>query len=165
MLTYACELFILLTMAICVRGADDVLTLRDALTRTLYLSPELATLPYDERAAEARVLQAGLRPNPEVSVEVEDFGGQKEFRGFGESETTLKFGQLLELGGKRAARIREAQAEKALVKFDCEVKRREVLESDGPGVLRRPWSTEARAVERSACKICRGIGAGNSKAG
>lgn len=144
MLTYACELFILLTMAICVRGADDVLTLRDALTRTLYLSPELATLPYDERAAEARVLQAGLRPNPEVSVEVEDFGGQKEFRGFGESETTLKFGQLLELGGKRAARIREAQAEKALVKFDCEVKRREVP-------VRRPRRFTTSLEHRGAC--------------
>ncbi len=172
MLTYACELFILLTMAICVRGADDVLTLRDALTRTLYLSPELATLPYDERAAEARVLQAGLRPNPEVSVEVEDFGGQKEFRGFGESETTLKFGQLLELGGKRAARIREAQAEKALVKFDCEVKRREVLSQtaqafyDVLGAQRRVQLNEALAkfAEELAPAIQRRVESGRASA-
>ena len=72
-------------------------------------------------------MQAGLRPNPEVSLEVEDFGGNKEFSGFGESETTLKLSQPLELGGKRAARIQEAKAGKALVKFDYDVKRLEVM--------------------------------------
>ena len=109
------------------RGADDPLTLREALSRALCLSPQLTAFAYDERAAEARVVQAGLRPNPEVSLEVEDFGGNKEFGGFGESETTLKLSQLLELGGKRAARMREAKARKALVKFDDDMKRLEVM--------------------------------------
>ena len=118
---------LLVTATLLARGADNPLTLREALSRALRLSPELATFPYDERAAEARVVQAGLRPNPEVSLEVEDFGGNKEFSGFGESETTLKLSQLLELGGKRAARIQEAKAGKALVKFDYDVKRLEVL--------------------------------------
>ena len=54
------------------------LTLADALARTLRRSPELAAFAYDERAAEARVLQAGIRPNPEASLVVEDIGADRK---------------------------------------------------------------------------------------
>jgi outer membrane protein, heavy metal efflux system len=48
-----------------------VLNLGEALALALEKSPELAAFSWDVRAAEARKLQAGLRPNPELTVEVE----------------------------------------------------------------------------------------------
>ena len=107
--------------AFCAEAANQprALTLRDALALALKESPELAPYSYEERAAEARILQAGLRPNPEASLRYEKFTG--------EQETTLEFSQLLELGGKRVARIRSAQAGMALARYDYEAKRLEVL--------------------------------------
>ena len=118
-------LILLLTIGALAQAADVPLTLRAALARALTKSPELAAFPYEERAADARILQAGLTPNPEASLRVENFGPNHQFSEANES--TLELSQLLELGGKRAARLRDAQAGKALVRFDYEAKRLEVL--------------------------------------
>ena len=42
------------------------ITLRDALALAISRNPELGVFPYELRAADARKLQAGLRPNPEL---------------------------------------------------------------------------------------------------
>ncbi|MCC6487460.1 MAG: TolC family protein [Candidatus Hydrogenedentes bacterium] len=52
--------------------AGRALSLGDALTLALEKSPRLTAFSWDVRAADARILQAGLRPNPELSVEVEE---------------------------------------------------------------------------------------------
>ena len=103
------------------------LTLREALALATSKSPELAAFSYDQRVADARLLQAGLRPNPVVSLEAEDFLGGGDFNGFEQSQTTLSLGRLLELGGKRATRIEVARAGQVAVQFDYEAKRRDVL--------------------------------------
>jgi cobalt-zinc-cadmium efflux system outer membrane protein len=48
------------------------LTLPQALALALRQNPSLATFSWDIRAAEAREIQARLRPNPEISLEIED---------------------------------------------------------------------------------------------
>ncbi len=48
------------------------LTLGAAIAAALEHSPQLALYPWDLRTADARRVQAGLRPNPEVSIEVEN---------------------------------------------------------------------------------------------
>ncbi len=103
------------------------LTLNQALAFATSRSPELAAFSYDQRAADARLLQAGLKPNAVVSLESEDFLGGGEFSGFQQSQTTLSLGRLLELGGKRATRIEVARAGQVAVQFDYEAKRRDVL--------------------------------------
>ena len=110
-----------------VMAVSGRLTLADALARTLRRSPELAAFAYDERAAEARVLQAGIRPNPEASLVVEDVGATRGRGTIADSQATIELSQLIELGGKRVARIREAEAGRALVRYDYEAKRLEVL--------------------------------------
>lgn len=50
----------------------DALTMETAITWALANNPELATFPWALRAADARILQAGLRPNPELAVEIEE---------------------------------------------------------------------------------------------
>lgn len=51
---------------------QGVLRLPDVIALVLEHNPELATYPFDIRAAEARQLQARQRPNPELSLEIED---------------------------------------------------------------------------------------------
>lgn len=97
-----------------------VVTPADALALALVHNPGLKVFPYSLRAAEARVLQAGLRPNPELQVELEEFGGSGERSGLDAAETTLQVGQSIELGGKRAKRARAAEADKELVRWDYE---------------------------------------------
>lgn len=103
------------------------LRLRDALAAALLRNPELATEAFELRAREAEYIQAGAFPNPSVSLEVEDFAGTGDFGGFDEAQTTLVLGQLVELGGKRAARLGVAAAERDLASWDYETRRIEVL--------------------------------------
>jgi cobalt-zinc-cadmium efflux system outer membrane protein len=78
----------------------------------------LAAAAWRIEAAAGRALQAGLRPNPELEVEVEDLGGTADSSVVGDSVTTARLGQRLELGGKRAARTRLAEAETELERWD-----------------------------------------------
>lgn len=90
----------------------EPVTLSDALTRGQEISPRVAKARAERKAAEARAIQAGVRPNPEVSVEVENFSGTGPYRAFRSTETTVSVAQPFELGGKRRARKDVAAAER-----------------------------------------------------
>ncbi len=101
--------------------------LEDALSLALMQNPELAGFSMEIRASEAKVLQAGLRPNPEIGVDVEQFGGSGDFKGVKTAQTTVLLSQLIETGGKRAIRARVASLEKDIAWWDYETKRLDVL--------------------------------------
>jgi len=101
--------------------------LREALALTLARSPELASYSFGVRAAEARVLQAGLRPNPALDLQVEDIGVSGVTRGIDQAELTVALSQLLELGGKRTARVDRATLDQELAGWDYEVARMDAL--------------------------------------
>lgn len=61
--------------------------------------------------AEGRARQAAVLPNPTLSYEVENFSGTGPFKGRGVAESTASVEQLIELGGKRGARVSAARAE------------------------------------------------------
>jgi len=103
------------------------ITLRDAVALALVNSPKLKAFSLDIRAAEARKLQAGLLPNPEIDVEVEEVGGTDERAGFDSSETSIQIGQLIELANKRSKRTHLATLEKDLAGMDFESKRLDVM--------------------------------------
>jgi cobalt-zinc-cadmium efflux system outer membrane protein len=102
-----------------------VLRLEEVLRTALLQHPELSATAFEVRAADARAVQAGLLPNPEL--ELEDFGGTGELRGTRASESTFQLSQLIELGGKRARRLRASGLERDLAGWDYEAKRLEVL--------------------------------------
>ncbi len=103
------------------------LNLATALAITLEKSPVLSSFSWDIRAAEARIIQAKLVPNPEISLEGEDFT-RADVRSATESmQNTLELSQLIELGGKRNSRVREAQFDREASEWDYQVKRLEVL--------------------------------------
>lgn len=93
--------------------AVETLTLNEALRRAETGSPEITAAEASVRAAEGRARQAGLSPNPEASLEIENALGSGPYSGFDNAEATFAVGQTVELGGKRRARVDAARAEVA----------------------------------------------------
>lgn len=106
---------------------EGEITLEQALALALLGNPELASFAWEVRAAEARALQAGLLPNPEFEVEMEEFGGTRERSGLDGAETSFRVGQLIELAGKRAKRARVAALGRAAASLEWERKRLDVF--------------------------------------
>ncbi len=105
----------------------DTLTLHEALELALLGNPELASISWEHRAAEAHALQQGLFPNPELEFEVENVGGQSTAGAFDASETTVLLSQTIETGGKRGKRRKVAGIGSDIVGWDYESKRLEIL--------------------------------------
>jgi len=93
------------------QASSKVLTLQQALSRAAAANPRLAAAGFDVGIADGRRRQAGAVPNPEASVEVDNILGSGAYRGTRSAETTLQLSQLIELGGKRQARIAAGLAE------------------------------------------------------
>lgn len=85
------------------------LTLAAAIDAVLQRNPALQNAAFEVRAANARITQAGLRPNPELALDLENFGGTRAVRGVETLESTLSLSQVIELGGKRSRRVEVAQ--------------------------------------------------------
>lgn len=103
------------------------ITLQKALSLALLQNPELDVFSQEQRARESRALQSGLFPNPQLGLLVEDVSGSGNFNGFNRSQTTIQLSQLVELGGKRAARLRANNLWGRLAAWDYETKRMDVL--------------------------------------
>jgi len=102
-------------------------TLRAAMAQALMNHPGLKAYAWETRAAEARMLQAGLWSNPELEFEVDEFGGTGDLSGVDAAEFTLSLAQTFPLGGD-IARRRELAGQKAkLAGWDYEAARLEVL--------------------------------------
>lgn len=84
-------------------------------------NPRIVGPREDVAAAEALVGQAGFRPLPEISLEVENLAGTGAFSGLQATEYTLAASLPIELGGKRGARVRAAQADLAVARIRGEL--------------------------------------------
>lgn len=102
------------------------LVLSQALALALTQNPELSAFSWESRAQEAATLQAGLFPNPTFNANAANFGNQV-IKGFDGDVVTLELSQLIELGGKRTARMEAASLTKQLADWDYETKRADVL--------------------------------------
>jgi cobalt-zinc-cadmium efflux system outer membrane protein len=131
---------------------QGTLTLNQALALALMKNPNLASFGWEVRAKEAQTLQASLRPNPELSIEIEDIllkskssknqsvtvapDGAFEIEQDSESgppsglqgaEYTIALSQVIEMGGKRAKRTRVAAMEQTVAGWDYETARLDIL--------------------------------------
>ena len=80
-------------------------TLADALRAAAEHNPALRASAFDVLALEGRRQQARARPNPELTLELENFAGSGEVSGTDALESTLALSQLIELGDKRSSRV------------------------------------------------------------
>ncbi len=98
------------------------LPLQEAIRRTLGANPELAVFGYDLRAQDGQILQAGVRPNPELALDVEDVLGTGDHEGLRTAQTTLSLHQVLERGA-RDRRVDAASAGRAVLNAELAEKR------------------------------------------
>jgi cobalt-zinc-cadmium efflux system outer membrane protein len=102
-------------------GTDSgpaALGLDDAMARALAAHPGLAALDKEYWALDGIAWQEGRRPNPELELELEEFGGTQEALGVRAMATTLTYTQPVERGGKRDKREAAASLERELVLWD-----------------------------------------------
>ncbi len=108
------------TMCVGAVAAEKVLTLDEAVARALATNPAVEGAAHGVAAAEARTHQAGLWPNPELEIEVENFGGDGNQHGFESAETTALLSQPLPLGGKPGRRRAVADSDHTLATRDLQ---------------------------------------------
>lgn len=139
----------------------EPVSLAQALVQGAEQSPRVSQAKAQADAAEARARQAGVSPNPELSLEVENFAGSGAFRGLRSTETTLALSQRLELGGKRSARVAVAGAERdfafltykaALADLDRDIRlaHAELRANEDRAVLARDNTAAAEELSRTA---------------
>jgi cobalt-zinc-cadmium efflux system outer membrane protein len=103
-------------------GDGQMIGLNEAVARTLARNPELVAFGHQFQAQDGRVLQAGLAPNPELSLTVENVLGTGEFTGIDGAETTLSIAWVLE-HGVRQRRIETARAGISLLDVEADIMR------------------------------------------
>lgn len=108
-------------------GSSGELTLAGAIDLAFKRNPDLIASRYELTAAQARILQAGLRLNPEIGLELENFAGSGDANGVDALETTLSLSQVIELGGKRDLRRSVAQADSDLITVEQRARQLDVL--------------------------------------
>ena len=100
--------FCLLTLAFgsaLAHAGDKPLTLSEALSRAMAQNPGLQVFDFRLQGLEGRRVTAGQNPALEADLEVENFLGSDNLRGVDGAEYTLSLSSVLELGGKRQARV------------------------------------------------------------
>ncbi len=97
------------------------LALQDALALALMRSPELAQFSWETRASEARAVQAGKLPNPELDVRLYQLGERNMMKDV--QRTRVLLSQELELGGKPRRRTALAETEREIADQDYEATR------------------------------------------
>lgn len=101
------------------------LDLNTAITRALADNPALKAAGYQLRIQEARIDQAGIKPRPQLEIEVEDVFGSGPNNLLRGIQTTASVSWILERG-VRESRITAAQARSSLIESDIAIQRIDV---------------------------------------
>ncbi|MGG5811634.1 TolC family protein [Falsiroseomonas sp. CW058] len=116
-------------------------------------SPTIRAAELRIAAAQGELRQAGVYPNPELSVDAENIGGSGPYRGTRSLETTVGVAQLLEVNGARTARIGSAQAGLEVARRELEVARLELKRDITIGYAAFVTATRNAEVERERLRL------------
>ena len=86
-------------------NTSTVLTLEDAVARTLKNNPQLYQYRFRQKSLAAQRAISSLSPALLLGVEVENIAGSGDFDGVDSAETTLALSSVIELGGKARSRV------------------------------------------------------------
>lgn len=117
--------------AFCLRAQASVpLSLPEAIRQALAANPELLMRQADEQAARGQVVQAGLKPNPRMTLQSEDLrrGSQNSPFNFANfTEDYFLIGQAFEMPGKRSGRVKVAGGNLRAAEYGQDTSRRQVI--------------------------------------
>lgn len=138
----------------------EALTINEALRRTLLQSPALQSFPYQQRIADAATLQAGLTPNPQLNISLENVLGNGSSSGIKSAELTLSLSQLIELGGKKQQRLVVSQWQSQLTAQQYQLAKVDALAATMRSFLEllyqqglQQWALDKIAIEQQALAV------------
>lgn len=138
------------------------LSLAQALQRTLTHNPGLQLYPYQQRINDAAAISAGVRPNPELQVELADVLGTGESSGVKSAELTLSLSQLIELGDKRQQRLELTQWQSELTERQYQLDKVDALAATMRSFLQLlhqqallNWAEQKIAMEQQALNLAK----------
>ena len=105
------------------------ITLDEAIAKAIEAAPSIRANEAAISAARAGRIQAGVRPNPTVTVEGENLVGSGPYNVFGQAEITGTYSQTIERGGKRDARVAYAERDIGVAEASSRVARLELVSS------------------------------------
>lgn len=105
----------------------EPITLDEAIAKAIDAAPSIRASEAAVAAAQAGRVQAGVRPNPTVTVEGENLIGSGPYNVFGQAEITGTYSQTIERGGKRDARIAYAERDIGVAEASSRVARLELV--------------------------------------
>jgi len=133
------------------------LSLRDALALTFDRNPSLAAFTKEREAAEAAASQAGALPNPVLDIAADNLRNVRKAEA-GDRSTTIQIGQLVELGGKRGARVGVAAASRDLAAWDYEARRIELGAQATQRFVDLLEAQQRRALADESLELARQVG-------
>lgn len=120
-------LWLALGVIACGAASAAEITLRDALSRTIEHSPDLAAYGFVLRAQDGRIRQSQLKPNPEFEASLENALGTGATSGIGSAEITLGLSQWIDLGDVRRQRIAVARIGREVLEAEGQIRRLDLL--------------------------------------
>ena len=103
-------------------ATNSVIDLPYALSRTLSDNPNLIAAGYQMQVQDARILQAGIKPRPELNIEIENIFGSGPNDLLQGMQTTASIAWILERG-VRARRVSAARAGSTLLETEITLQR------------------------------------------
>ncbi len=94
------------------------ITLASVVQSALLQNPDLQVYRFKELGLQGLAQTANLTPQYELGAEAENLGGTDDFNGVDSAEFTLALSSVVELGGKREARVEAVNAQRQV--FDGE---------------------------------------------
>lgn len=150
--------------------ASSTLSLRDAISATLAKNPQLTGFEFRRQALEGELHTAGLNPAFRIDASAENVVGSGDYKGTSGAEFTLALSSVIELGGKRDARLgvvterqQELAAQQRIVELDllAEVTRRFIEAATAQQHLNLQQTTLELAKETTQ-SIKKRVDAGNT---
>lgn len=103
--------------------AETLLSKDAAIARVLAASPSLEAARARKAELDATIAQVGVKPNPTIGAEVENFTGSGPFTGLDRTEMTITYAQRFERGNKRGLRTKLAREEASVGEAEWHVRR------------------------------------------
>ena len=122
------------------------LDLATALSQAEARSPAMAASRLEAEATRYEVDQAGVRPNPELGMDLEDATRRQR-------TATVSLSQRLELGGKRAARVQAAQKAQEVAEVQTQQQRVETRAAVTSAFFDTLIAQERIALAQEALKL------------
>lgn len=116
-----------LAMGVQAEPDSDTLTLPTAIKRAIGENPSLKVFDYRDAALRSFSETARLSPAYELGVEAENFAGSGDFSGTDSAEFTVAISSVIEMGGKRDARIGVASNHRSVLEARRQVRSLELF--------------------------------------